>query len=281
MASKPKSKAGNDVLLVVDGTWHIHRAFYIRPSSIQYMVFGWVCQYIVETKATHVLVAFDSGRSFRHDIMDGYKAGRPQKQEGVAAPSDYLKPVSKYLTMLGVHCEFAECLEADDLLQTAAVQFPVVVKYGKVVLATPDKDNHQGLSEDCSILKPASIKKGGNVRFTVQDLLESTGFTPEQYLDYQTLIGDNTDKIPKILTPAVAKKIILKHKSLKRFLQKTPEFIEEHGFELMRNRKLVKLLSNCFDLNVERYKVSNIQKGRTDVKSSHYRQLSSANRSLF
>jgi 5'-3' exonuclease len=275
--------AKEEILVIVDGTWHIHRAFHIRPSSIQYMVLGWVCQYIVETKATHVLVAFDSGRSFRHDILDTYKGNRPVKQPGEVGPSDYLLPVSRYLESLGFYCEFGECFEADDLLHTGSVQWQHHTRgKSKVILATPDKDNHQGLSKVCHILKPGSKAKGGNVLFTAADLLRTTGFTPQQYLDYQTLIGDGTDNIPKIMTPAVAKGIILRYKTLKAYLEKNRIWANENARELNRNRRLVKLLDNCFELQPNLYSVDRIKKNRQNIKSAYYKQLSiKAPRSLF
>lgn len=277
--------AKNDILLVVDGTWHIHRAFHVRPTSVKYMVLGWVCQYIVETKATHVLVAFDSGRSFRHDIIDTYKGHRPVKQEGVLSPSDLTEPTSRYLQELGIHCEFGECFEADDLLQTTSVQwFKHRGKGSKVILATTDKDNHQGLKKGvCEILKPRSIAKGGSKVYTVDDLLQETGFTPPQYLDYQTLIGDSTDNIPKLMTPAVAKGLILRYKSLRSYMEQNRVWANANASELNRNRRLVKLLSDCFELTPDLYKVENLKKNRQDVKSSYYKQISSKNslRSLF
>ena len=274
-----------DILVAIDGTWHIHRAFHVRPASVQYMVLGWVCQYVIETKATHVLVAFDSGRSFRHDIIDTYKGTRPVKQEGILSPSDLTEPVARYLTGLGIHCEFGECFEADDLLNTLAVKWlSTQGKGSKVILATPDKDNHQGLRRNvCEILKPFSIAKGGNKIYTVTELLKDTGFTPEQYLDYQTLIGDKTDNIPKIMTPAVAKDIILRYKTLKKYMEKNTAWANDNAQELNRNRRLVKLLSDCFEVTPDRYKVSGIKGNRQEVKSAYYKQISAKNsvRSLF
>ena len=276
------TKKSNDVIVAIDGTWLMHRAWHVRPNAVQYLILGWVCQYVLEQKASHTLVAFDTGRSFRHDIIENYKGTRVKSEDGTGA-GDVFEVTVDYLQSLGIHCEFSGTNEADDVLNTVGYQWPRY--HGKrAVLGTKDKDNLQGITEDgsCVVLKPGTLAQG-NKLITAQVLFDQTGFTPKQHLDYQTLIGDKIDNIPAIITPAKAKKMILEFGSLKEYMVNNAAWSSENAVALNRNRKAVKLLTDCFELTPEKYAISRLKKGRSDVKSTFYKQLSetSSKRRLF
>ena len=260
-------------IVVVDCTYLMHRAWHVRPNAVQYMILGWLCQYVLEEKATHVIAAFDSGRSFRHDLIKAYKGTRTKRGPNEAGPDDTFDVTVKYLQSLGIHCEFGGRAEADDVLATVGYQWPKLIKKGIAILATKDKDNLQGITDSCYVLKPGTLAQGNKI-VTAKELLADTGLSPAQYLDYQTLIGDSIDNIPKILSPAKAKKLILEAGSLKAYMKQDFKFANENAAALNTNRRLVKLLTNCFELTPDSYKVSNMRLNVPSVKSTFYKKLS-------
>lgn len=269
--AKQKDTKRHPRLLGLDGTWLVHRAFYVtKPHSVQYMVFGWVCKYILEHRASHVLVAFDTAKTFRHKLYAQYKGTRPVKEPGVTAPSDLINPVVKYLQSFGIHCELGGDHEADDVLHTigcAGVEY-----FDEVLLGTRDKDNLQGISERCNVIR-LGVSGQPDVRVDLHRLQEEYGFTPAQYLDYQTLLGDKVDNIPVIFTPAKAKKIVLAYGSLKEWLKRNPDFVEANWDALTLNRKLVKLVPDCFELEPDKYAITLLDKKRNDCRSKSYNDL--------
>ena len=140
-------------------------------------------------------------------------------------------------------------------------------------MLTRDKDNLQCITDECNVIRPG-VSGIPDVRIGYEELAnEYYGFTPAQYLDFQTLLGDKVDNIPKILTPAKAAKTVLEYGSLKAWLERNPDFIEEHGEALMLNRKLVRLVTDCFELEPDKYAVSRLDKKRNDCRSVAYNDL--------
>lgn len=266
-------------IVAIDGTWLMHRAFHVRPESVQYMVLGWVCRFAFLRKATHVVVCFDSGRSFRHDIYDGYKASRKPGKLGPDIP----KATRALLAKAGIGHVNGGVFEADDLLNTIG-NFPTLRQSGvgcHVDLVTPDKDNLQGISSSCTVIRPGVSGKEDAVWTPAVLAREEHGLTPRQYLDHQTLLGDKTDCIPQLMTKMASVKLVKAHGSLKNFL-----LADESGFarkfkaEIIRNRKLVTLLKDCVELDLEEFDVRNLKKG-LDFKNPWYRDLTEKRRGLF
>lgn len=261
-------------VVAVDATWLLHRAFHVRPSGVPYMTFGWVCQYALQYQATHIIPCFDTGKSFRHDVYPGYKAARNKNvAPGAPRPSDYVDSTVAFLRKAGFDVLLGNGFEADDLLKTVGELADSKIK---TILVTPDKDNLQGISENCVQVRPG-VAGNPDVVWDLKRLLTETGFTPRQYRDHQILIGDDTDCIPKILTPAKAKKIILEHGSLGKFFstKEGEKFYWDNRSALVRNRQLVSLLNECCTVDLSRHAVEKIRRTPRvhEVKSTWYLKL--------
>jgi DNA polymerase I len=268
-------------IVAIDATWLMHRAYHVRPVSVPYMVFNWICRFAVERKATHLVACFDSGRSFRHDIYDQYKSNR-----GEDSPvSAYRPALEALLTKANIGFILGGVHEADDLLATIGHSALMISIFGhdvKAELVTPDKDNLQCITQSCRVLRPG-VSGNPDVLWDLAKLAsEVHGFLPRQYLDWQTLIGDGVDTIPQIVTPGKAAKLILKHGSLKQYLEseESSNLVATYEKEIRRNRKLVKLLTNCFEFDPELYKVSEVKPG-LDFRSEWYAHLTTKRKSLF
>ena len=143
-------------------------------------------------KPTAVVACFDR-RSFRHDLLPEYKAGRKPKLTGLV---DDLQDAEHKLGHLA-QVAYEHGYEADDCLATLA---RIGVETGdRVVIASPDKDLRQCLlSGQVTILRKFATS-GGSLSaaeyLTALKLQEDLGVRPEQWTDFQTLVGDKGDGI--------------------------------------------------------------------------------------
>lgn len=140
-------------------------------------------------KPTHTICAFDSQPpTFRHGLCDKYKADRDHNEE----VHEQLSLAADLMTASGVTCFGVEYFEADDIIATIADKS---VSAGcRVIIYSRDKDCNQLLREGkVTILK--KYGQDGPEWFSTATLLEKFNLTPEQFLEYQMIVGDTTDGI--------------------------------------------------------------------------------------
>jgi 5'-3' exonuclease len=92
---------------------------------------------------------------------------------------------------LGLHCYSGATHEADDYIATLAAQCHA--GGGRVIIVTRDKDLGQLLGEADQLLDWAA----GN-RLDAAGFQARFGVLPEQFPDYQGLVGDSIDDIPGV-----------------------------------------------------------------------------------
>jgi len=136
---------------------------------------------------THVAIAFDNPiRSFRNDLLDGYKSDEGVPPELLAQFDD----VEDAARAIGVVVWSMDRFEADDALATAAARFRGEVE--QVRILTPDKDLGQ-------CLEGTRVVQVDRIRGRVVDeaaLRARRGFGPTSIPDFLALVGDDADGIP-------------------------------------------------------------------------------------
>jgi len=188
-------------LHLIDGSAFIFRAYHALPPLTRKSdglpvgaVSGFVSmlQRYVEGNtgpdaATHVAVIFDySGRSFRNDLYDKYKANRPP------APDDLIPqfPLTRDATRaFNIACKEVEGFEADDIIATLACQARDAG--GRVTIVSSDKDLMQLVGGGVEMLDPMK-----NKRIDRDGVIEKFGVGPERVVDVQALAGDAVDNVP-------------------------------------------------------------------------------------
>src|SRR3954452_13652060 len=97
--------------------------------------------------------------------------------------------------------------EADDLIATFINQNQQIFPNTEFDIFTRDKDLLQMISESTNILKYIESKM---TLYTHQYFLQEYNFSPENYVDYLSLLGDNVDNIAGIkgIGPVSAKLLI-------------------------------------------------------------------------
>jgi DNA polymerase-1 len=116
-------------LILIDGHSLAYRAFFALPpdmatskGELTNAVFGFISMLLNvmrDHKPTHMAVAFDVGRSFRHEQFEDYKATRERIPDELSIQIERIKEL---IDAFGIPVYTAEGYEADDVLATVARQ---------------------------------------------------------------------------------------------------------------------------------------------------------------
>jgi DNA polymerase-1 len=147
-------------------------------------------KYLRDTDADHIAVIFDaSGRSFRNEIYDQYKANRREMPDDLAPQ---LAHVRQAADAFGVCRIEMDGFEADDLIATYARH--AIEAGAKVTILSSDKDMMQLVSDDRVLMRdPMTDRPIGEA-----EVREKFGVGPEKVIDVQALCGDSTDNVPGV-----------------------------------------------------------------------------------
>ena len=215
-------------LVLVDGSSYLYRAFFGlppltspdgEPTGAIYGVANMLKKLMEEFTPEHVAVVFDaSGKTFRDEIFEEYKANRPPMPDDLRAQ---VEPLDELVEALGFPVLKVSGVEADDVIGTLARQG---AKQGMAVLiSTGDKDMAQLVDAKVTLINTMTDthldRDGVKQKFEVW---------PEQIIDYLALVGDSSDNIPGV--PGVGPKTaapLLNHfgtlEALYKRLKEVPE----------------------------------------------------------
>ena len=153
-------------------------------------------------KPTYLGVAFDHGKTFRHEAFPAYKAQRDETPEDIKQSVPWIKDILKALR---IPVYQADGFEADDVIGTLATKAGQAGV--KTFMLTPDKDYGQLVSDNVMMYKP---RHGGGY-----DVIDKTALTsqygistPDQVIDLLALMGDSADNFPGC--PGVGEKTAVK-----------------------------------------------------------------------
>lgn len=234
MANKKKKK-----LVVIDGSSLIYRAFFAlpplttvdgTPTNAVYGFTTMLLKILEDEKPDIILVAFEGGRTFRHDNFTEYKANRPRTPDELAVQTPLARAVID-----AFHIPILQYggYEADDVIGTVTCRGR---EAGFEVLGvTGDLDLLQLVGSGVKVL----VNRRGVSDATLYDeaaVQERFGLRPDQLPDYKALKGDTSDNIPGI--PGVGEKtatsLIAQYGSLEALL--------EHAEEVKANRVRTNLI---------------------------------------
>lgn len=197
-------------LLLVDGHSILNRAFYGMPdltnakglhTGAVYGFLNILFSQLDELKPDYLTVAFDvHAPTFRHEKYADYKGTRKSMPEELREQVPLMK---KMLSAMGIEIREQAGLEADDILGTLAKK--AEAQGMEVVLLSGDRDLLQIASDNITIRIPRT-RQGQTVidDFRTQQVMETYGVTPGQFIDVKALMGDSSDNIPGV--PKVGEK---------------------------------------------------------------------------
>ena len=188
-------------ILVIDGNSIINRAYYgMRPLTTKsgkttHAVYGMIniiSRQLNTLKPDYAAVAFDlKAPTFRHQMYDGYKAGRH------ATPEDLISQfpdAKECLSLMGLHVLELAGYEADDIQGTV-----VKMAHGQPdtegYILSGDRDLLQLIDDKVTVL----LATNSDTKVMKRDSFrEEYGIDPELFVDMKALMGDSSDNIPGV-----------------------------------------------------------------------------------
>ncbi|MEW9675487.1 DNA polymerase I [Lentibacillus sp. L22] len=231
-------------LVLIDGNSIIYRAFFALPllnndkgvyTNAVYGFTTMLLKILDEEKPTHILVAFDAGKTtFRHETYKEYKGGRQKTPPELSEQFPVLKEL---LDAFQIPHYQLDQYEADDIIGTLSKKGNE--KDWEVTVISGDKDLLQLVSDHITVnLTRKGISEVES--YTPKFMMEKMEIKPEQIIDLKALMGDSSDNIPGV--PGVGQKTATK--LIKQY--QTLDGVYAHMDEIS-GKKLKENLSNHKD----------------------------------
>lgn len=169
-----------------------------------------ISRHIREEQPTHVLLAWDGGRSaFRTGMYPAYKAHRGER----ASSPDERGPFSQakeFCTLAGIHHVERPGWEADDIIAAVWQVLRREQSGDEVVILSGDKDLLQLTDTYTEQVRPASPPAPTD-RWDMHRVREHYGVPPMHLSAALALIGDASDNIPGVrgIGPVKAAKMLM------------------------------------------------------------------------
>ena len=199
-----------DSLVLLDGSSYLYRAYFAtarsrlsspsgQPTGAIFAIINMIKKLRKDFPSDYFLIVFDAkGKTFRHDMFEQYKANRPSMPDELRSQVSY---VHKIINAQGYPTLSIPGVEADDVIGTIAKA--AGNQSYDVTISTGDKDLAQLVNPNVRLVDTMK-----DVIYDRDGVIEKFGVTPEQIIDYLTLVGDTSDNIPGV--PKVGPKTAVK-----------------------------------------------------------------------
>ncbi|WP_052351953.1 5'-3' exonuclease [Deinococcus pimensis] len=163
--------------------WHSHRRHALHETLTERYQ-RVLTEHARALGATRRIAAVERTRSFRYEIVPGYKANRPARPPELRAFIDALPALS---AEAGFEVWHAPDHEADDVLATFAASLD-----GGLIILSTDQDLYACVNDRVRVAVP----HGGGVRLVDHEGVVGTyGVPPEKVPLYLALVGDPSDNL--------------------------------------------------------------------------------------
>ena len=191
-------------IVLVDGNNLLFRSYYATaytgnimrnkegfPTNGIYGFVNMINKIISEEKPEYMMVAFDIGKTFRHEKYERYKDGRRETPDDLKVQFPVAK---KILTAMGI--KYLECAgyEADDIIGTISLWCEKDPEYEALIVSS-DKDLLQLISDE-TVVK--LLKTKDYIWMDKKTFNATYGFDPIHMIDLKALMGDASDNIPGV-----------------------------------------------------------------------------------
>lgn len=188
-------------LVLLDAHAIIHRAYHAlpefsssngMPTGALYGLTTMLLKICSDLKPDYVVACYDlPQKTFRHEVYDGYKAGRAKTDDALVSQLESSRSIFE---AFHIPIYDAPGFEADDMLGTIVEQLKDDPNI-QIVIASGDMDTLQLVSG--SKVKVFTLKKGLNdtILYDEESVIQRFGFEPKYLPDYKGLRGDPSDNI--------------------------------------------------------------------------------------
>ena len=191
-------------IILVDGNNLLFRSYYATaysgnfmknskgfPTNALYGFTNMINKIINEECPTYMIVAFDKGKTFRHEKYEQYKDGRIEMPDELKVQFPLAKEL---LTNMGIKYYECDNYEADDIIGTFAKYCDEEDDFIGTIVSS-DKDLLQLISHDVDI---KLLKQKDYIRYNEKSFKEAYGIEPINIIDLKALMGDSSDNIPGV-----------------------------------------------------------------------------------
>ena len=191
-------------VVLVDGNNLLFRSYYATaytgnimrnsegfPTNGLYGFVNMINKIIAEEKPKYMMVAFDIGKTFRHEKYDRYKDGRKETPDDLKIQFPIAKEI---LTAMGIKYLECEGYEADDIIGTISLWCDKDPKYEALIVSS-DKDLLQLISDETTV---KLLKTKDHIMMDKNTFFDTYGFDPIKMIDLKALMGDASDNIPGV-----------------------------------------------------------------------------------
>lgn len=228
---------------IIDGHAQIYRAYFSpfrdltspngEPTRATFVFTQMLMNLVQQRKPDYLAMVIDEGGDetvFRKEIHPEYKANRKER------PNDFTPQEQRILRIVkdaGIPIFGKPGFEADDLIATLAKK--LCDSGWDIFLVSKDKDLRQILNDCTRMYDPASDEV-----IDAAKLEEKVGYSPNEAVEVQTLMGDAIDNVPGIpgIGEKTAAKLIKKYGKAEEVLNHLDELTPKmrENFDKFRDR---------------------------------------------
>ncbi len=209
-------------IILVDGNNLLFRSFYATayqgvimknskgfPTNALYGFINMMNKIIKEENPSYILVAFDKGKTFRHDKYDDYKAGRMAVPDELKLQFPKAKEV---LDSMGIKHFEIDNYEADDIIGTLSKIVDEEDEFIATIVSS-DKDLLQLISKEVTV---KLLKQTGYIMMDPEEFKKTYQVEPIRMIDLKALMGDASDHISGVkgIGEKTAIQLLVKYGSL-------------------------------------------------------------------
>ena len=191
-------------IVLVDGNNLVFRSYYATaysgvimrnskgfPTNALYGFINMMNKIIRDEKPEYIMVAFDKGKTFRHEAYTEYKAGRSDTPDELKQQFPVAKEV---LNAMGIKYHEMDYYEADDIIGTLSSMAHVDPEFDCEIVSS-DKDLLQLIEDDVVV---RVLKSNDYIIMDRDKFIEEYGVEPIKMIDLKALMGDSSDNIPGV-----------------------------------------------------------------------------------
>ncbi len=215
---------------------------------------------ILETEnPDYIAVAFDTGKTFRHERYEAYKGTRAKMPEDLKPQVERMRQMVDAFNIPRLE---VQNYEADDVLGSLAVWASQKKGLG-VKIITGDRDLLQLVTPRVVVSLPTQRLSDSEDYFP-EDVVKKLGVRPDQVVDYKALVGDSSDNIPGVrgVGQKTAVKLLEEYQTLDNIYQhmdtlpgRAQKALEEFKDDAYLSQYLARIITNLdleLDLNQAR-----------------------------
>jgi len=191
----------------------MHRAYHAYPRTLAtkegeqtnavYGLSNILLNSIKKLSPTHIIVATETGPSFRHLAFAPYKENRGWRRERPDEAEEFDKQIPRALEVLNalnIPVISAGGYEADDVIGTLCrgSKFKVQSSKLETIVVSSDQDFLQLIDETTKVFRPARPPFIKEKLWDLDQVRETYQIDPIKLIDYKALRGDPSDNIPGV-----------------------------------------------------------------------------------